>query len=104
MPGEWLQSSTRRTEPLHGHSQPIHSLFSGDRGLLPRRAEACLDPAVLAIRSELCDLASRQDLAGFCFVVRDNIELLINADEQTFVFVQNSLPDGYSSRLEEIKG
>ena len=88
-----------------GWSLPAHTLPVFRRpGPLPRRAEACLDPAVLAVGSELVDLASKQDMAGFCFVVRDNIELLINADEHTFIFVQHSLPDGYSSRLDEIKG
>ena len=88
-----------------GWSLPAHTLPVFRRpGHLPLKAEAGFDPAVLALGAELSDLAQQQDLASFCFAVRDNVELLINADEAAFVFVQHVLPDGYSCRLAEIKG
>ena len=88
-----------------GWSLPAHTLPAFRRpGPLPRRAEASLDPAVLALGSELSELALQQNMAGFCYAVRDNIELIINADDDTFAFVQHLLPDDYSSRLDEVRG
>ena len=61
------------------------------------------DPTVLALGLELVEAASAGDVDSFCQKARDNVELFMNATSDAISFVQDQLPQSYSSAVDALR-
>ena len=93
-----------KADRISGFSLEQHTLpVVRKAGPLRWRPPYALDPAVLAIGMELCEAAEQNDRTTFCYVVRHNVETLVNSPTDVFEFVQSLLPASYSSELDTLR-
>ena len=84
---------------LEAHTLPALRLA----GPLPQSHGEHHDPSLLALGCELEEAARTGDLPLFLQHAREQVELLISANTESFLVVQSLLPDDYSSLLAPLR-